>query len=116
MPLAPTSRFTGWPSWKTISVGMLITSKRRAMSGLSSTLSLAIFSLPACSSAISSRIGAIILHGPHHSAQKSTRTGSAEPAISSSKVVSVRVVGIGSLSGRWIAVSNASVPGGIPRR
>ena len=40
--------------------------------------------------------------GPHHSAQKSTRTGSAEPAISSSKVASVRVVGIGVLFGRVV--------------
>ena len=31
--------------------------------------------LAGCSAAISSRMGAIILHGPHHSAQKSTTTG-----------------------------------------
>src|SRR4051794_12212041 len=70
---------------------MLITSKRRAVSGLSSTLSLAICSRPDCSLAISSRAGAIILHGPHHSAQKSTTTGvSALPTLSS-KVASERV-------------------------
>ena len=32
--------------------------------------------MPDISFAISSMIGAIILHGPHHSAQKSTMTGS----------------------------------------
>src|SRR5690606_17801312 len=42
--------------------------------------------------AISSRIGAMALHGPHHSAQKSTRTGSSAEPISSSKVASDRVV------------------------
>ena len=42
LPLAPTRRLRTSPSLKTSSVGMLITSKRRAMSGLSSTLSLAI--------------------------------------------------------------------------
>src|SRR5436309_11955915 len=39
-------------------------------------LTLATFSLPAYEVATSSSIGAIILHGPHHSAQKSTSTGS----------------------------------------
>src|SRR6185369_7759349 len=39
-------------------------------------LTLATRSLPAQLCATSSRIGAIILHGPHHSAQKSTSTGS----------------------------------------
>ena len=34
MPLAPTIRLAGSPSLKTISVGMLITSKRRAMLGV----------------------------------------------------------------------------------
>src|SRR3954453_1143795 len=37
--------------------------------------SFTIRSLSPCSLAISSSTGAIILHGPHHSAQKSTRTG-----------------------------------------
>ena len=69
---------------------MLMTSNRRARSGASSTLTLAIRMDPACSAAISSRIGAIILQGPHHSAQKSTSTGSDEEPTSSSKVVSER--------------------------
>src|SRR5579872_361663 len=50
--------------------------------------SLATVSLSFCSSAISSRIGAITLHGPHHSAQKSTRTGTSEALTCSSKVAS----------------------------
>src|SRR6266699_2118118 len=41
----------------------------------SSTLTLAILIAPAFSRAISSSSGAIILQGPHHSAQKSTITG-----------------------------------------
>src|SRR3954447_15105977 len=92
LPFAPMRRFTGWPSWKTISVGMLITSNRRVASGLSSTLSFATRTLPCCSVAISSRIGLIILHGPHHSAQKSTTTTSSAAPISSSKVASVSVL------------------------
>src|SRR5581483_12511745 len=71
---------------------MLMTSKRRDTSRFSSTFSLAIRILPAYSVAISSRTGAIILHGPHHSAQKSTSTGSVAPLISSSKVLSVKLV------------------------
>src|SRR3954469_3244476 len=112
LPLAPISRRTGWPSLKTMSVGMLITSKRRAASGLSSTLSLAMLTLPACSVAISSRIGAIILHGPHHSAQKSTMTTSALPAISSSKVESVRVL---MPSAMWFASFGSWSVLGTPR-
>src|SRR5438067_2272668 len=49
-------------------------------------------SLPSYSVASSSRMGAISLHGPHHSAQKSTRTGWSEALISSSNVASVRAV------------------------
>src|SRR5688500_12816161 len=70
---------------------MLMTSNRRAVSGLSSTFSLPTFTFPACSVAISSSTGAIILHGPHHSAQKSTMTGSDEALISSVNDVSLSV-------------------------
>ena len=73
-------------------VGMLMTSNRRARSGAWSTSTLATRSTPSCSLAISSRIGVSILHGPHHSAQKSTSIGSVEELISSSKVVSERFV------------------------
>jgi hypothetical protein len=78
---------------------MLMTSKRRATSGFSSTFSLATLSLPACSLAISARIGAIILQGPHHSAQKSTTTASAAAPIVSSNVASLRVVMPSTMSG-----------------
>ena len=43
-----------------------------------SVFSLQTLALPANSSATCSMIGASILHGPHHGAQKSTRTGSCE--------------------------------------
>src|SRR4051794_15197210 len=52
-------------------------------------LSLAIVSLSPCSAAISSRTGATILQGPHHSAQKSTSTGLSLPSTSLAKLVSV---------------------------
>src|SRR4051812_10557854 len=54
-------------------------------------LSLAIVSLSACSAAISSSTGATILHGPHHSAQKSTSTGLSLPRTSLAKLASVTV-------------------------
>src|SRR5438270_11393757 len=44
------------------------------------------------SAAISSSTGATILHGPHHSAQKSTRTGLSLASTSVSKVASVTVL------------------------
>src|SRR5689334_7802749 len=52
-------------------------------------LSLAIVSLSLCSAAISSSTGATILHGPHHSAQKSTSTGLSLPRTSLAKLESV---------------------------
>src|ERR1035437_3513351 len=85
-------RAAGSPSLKRMRVGMLITSNLRVMSRLSSMFSLAMFSLPACSVAISSSTGAIILHGPHHSAQKSTSTGTSEDLTCSSKLASLSVV------------------------
>src|ERR1043165_265375 len=57
----------------------------------SSMLSLAILTLPSYSAASSSRMGATILHGPHHSAQKSTNTGTGDFKTSSPKFPSVRV-------------------------
>jgi hypothetical protein len=52
-------------------------------------LSFAILTLPPSSVAISSSAGEIIRQGPHHSAQKSTTTGSAEPSTSLSNEASV---------------------------
>src|SRR4051812_48392719 len=63
-----------------------------AISGFSSTLSLVIVSWSPSSAAISSSTGAIILQGPHHSAQKSTSTGADEPLTASSNVAVVRWV------------------------
>src|SRR3954453_23726861 len=51
--------------------------------------SFAIVSLSPGSAAISSRTGATILQGPHHSAQKSTSTGLSLPSTSLAKLVSV---------------------------
>ena len=45
------------------------------MTGFSSTFIFRKVILSPCAVAISSRIGATWRHGPHHSAQKSTRTG-----------------------------------------
>src|SRR5690348_13630879 len=60
-----------------------------AVPGFSSTLSLTILTLPLSDLEISSSAGAIIRHGPHHSAQKSTTTGSFALSTSLSNVASV---------------------------
>src|SRR5688572_29727009 len=54
-------------------------------------LTLPILTRPSYSLASSSRIGATILQGPHHSAQKSTRTGVVDLRTSASKFAVVRV-------------------------
>src|SRR5258708_10763707 len=59
-----------------------------AVCGFSSTLSLTIFTLAPSEPEISSSAGAIIRQGPHHSAQKSTTTGSVAFNTSDSNVVS----------------------------
>src|SRR3546814_13741272 len=61
-------------------------------SGFSSILSLATVTLPSSSSLISSSAGAIIRQGPHHSAQKSTSTGSEAPSTSVWNEASVTVL------------------------
>lgn len=63
------------PFLKNSTVGMLRIPYLVAMLGQSSVLSLQQRTFPAYSLASSSITGAIILHGPHHGAQNSTRTG-----------------------------------------
>src|SRR5262249_35195338 len=85
---APIWREASWPPLKIISVGIDWMPYLAAVCGFSSTLSLTIFTLPLSVPAISSRAGAIIRQGPHHSAQKSTTTGPVAFNTSDSKVVS----------------------------
>jgi len=68
----PTMRSTSRPSLKKSSVGMPATWYLVAMAGLFCTSSLSVFSLPSYSSAMASTVGARALHGPHHSAHRST--------------------------------------------
>src|SRR5579884_3350165 len=75
------------------------------MSGFSSIFSFAIVTLSPSSPEISSSAGAIIRHGPHHSAQKSTRTGLSEPRTSEAKLWSVTVL---------VAMAGES-PGGVEK-
>ena len=72
---------------------MLRTLKRAAVAGFSSTLSFANRTRPAISDASSSSTGAIIRHGPHHAAHRSSTTGSGERSTSAENVASVTVTG-----------------------
>src|ERR1041385_1172075 len=85
---APTWREASSPFLNSISVGIDMMPYLAAVAGFSSTLSFTILTLPFIVPAISSRAGAIILQGPHHSAQKSTTTGSALFSTSVSKSLS----------------------------
>src|SRR3712207_5900551 len=78
----------GWPFLKRIIVGIERTPNCAAVRWLSSTLSLTI--RRSCRSpAISSSTGATTRHGPHHGAQKSTRTGCSDSSTSAWKFASV---------------------------
>src|SRR3990167_1294826 len=79
----------GLPFLKMSKVGIDIILNLAANSWDSSTLTFATLSLPFKSFAISSTIGLIIRHGPHHSAQKSTKTGKLDLSTSASKFLSV---------------------------
>ena len=86
---APTWVPDNSPFLNSISVGMPRTPYCAAVSRLASTSTLQTFNRPSYSSAISSSTGAIILHGPHQLAQKSTRTGSLASKTSALKLASL---------------------------
>ena len=73
-----------------MSVGMLITLEVLRQRGVLVDVELGDPQLVAVLGGDLVRIGAIILQGPHHSAQKSTTTGTSDAPISSRKVASVR--------------------------
>src|SRR6056297_238361 len=77
------------PFLKMNSAGMPRTPIDTAAFGLLSTSTLATLIRPSISVESSSSAGPICLHGPHHSAQKSTTTGISEFFTSASKVSSV---------------------------
>ncbi len=70
----PTNCRLGFPFLNTITVGMARTPNRCAIFGAASTSNLATLALPSTRAATCSTIGACILQGPHHAAQKSTKT------------------------------------------
>src|SRR5688572_5020207 len=89
----PTMRSASRPFLNTIMVGIARTPKRPAVIGLASTSSFTTRILSPCSFATSSRTGPTIRHGPHHVAQKSTRTGVSDFRTSCSKLWSVTTCG-----------------------
>ena len=81
---APLKRRTSLPARKRIIVGMLRMPNREAISGTASVSTFATTIFPARSPAILIISGATARHGPHHSAQKSTSTGTGTSRINSS--------------------------------
>src|SRR6185312_8679568 len=101
---APTWRAAISPFLKIISVGIDMMPYFDATPGFSSTLSFTILTLSPMTPAISSRAGAIMRQGPHHSAQKSTTTGLVDLSTSVSNVASETlptVMGITSSNRDW---------------
>lgn len=72
---APTNSSTTSPSLKSFTAGIDITPYFFAASALSSVAAFARIILPSYSFATFSNVGFSDTQGPHHSAQKSTRTG-----------------------------------------
>src|SRR6185312_15374116 len=86
---APRMLLATAPPLNTFIIGMEVIWYFAAVCGLSSTLSFMTVILSAFSSPIWSRIGPTARHGPHHSAQKSTRIVLSEFRTSVSKFASV---------------------------
>src|SRR6202142_4610655 len=86
---APTFWASTVPFLNKIKVGMPRMLNFGGVAGFSSILSFAMRTLSLFCSAISSRTGAIILQGPHHSAQKSSSTGRSDFSTSLSNVASL---------------------------
>ena len=80
------------PSLNKNKAGIPLTPSWDGEFGFSSTLTLTIFIFSPYSSESSSNDGPIILHGPHHSAQKSTTTGVLDLVTSDSNVSSVTAI------------------------
>src|ERR1019366_2649122 len=99
---APTICSATCPLLTSRSVGMARMPYSAARDCCSSMLTLPILILPSYSSASSSSSGAIILHGPHHSAQKSTRTGVCDCRTCCAKLSCVRMT----ISGEAIMKNN----------
>ena len=89
MGAAPALLDTTSPFLKINNAGIPLTPIDAAALGFVSTSTFAIFTLPSYSVDNSSKAGPICLHGPHHSAQKSTTTGIVELRTSVSNVSSV---------------------------
>lgn len=81
-----------------LTAGIDITPNLEAASAFSSVEAFATISFPSYSFAIFSSVGPSIMHGPHHEAQKSTRTGVVfDFSITSElKFASVTLISIGS--------------------
>ena len=76
--ITPECRANSRPPRNTAIVGIARILNRDANSGRSSVFTLATIQRPDPLAATLATSGSAILHGPHHGAQKSTRTGSAE--------------------------------------
>src|SRR5690606_30234560 len=108
--MAPTLVAATSPFLNSIKVGIPRTPYLVGVIGLSSMLTLATITWSPFSAASSSRNGAIILHGPHHSAQKSTTTGTGDLSTSASNESSLVVMTVMLVTPRrWIRPSAARV-------
>src|SRR3954471_7514244 len=100
---------------------MPVTRYEEGVTGFSSTFIFRNVILSPCAVAISSRIGATCLHGPHHSAQKSTRTGLSDLrtwASNSASVTDSMCPTMGHLSQEWSTRSGSTSmkPDSVNRR
>src|SRR5690606_30737930 len=102
------------PPWNTFIAGIEVIWYCIARFGFSSTFSLRMVILSGFSDWISSRTGETMRHGPHHSAQKSTRTGPSAWSTSCSQVASVVALAVMKLSLSVVIRLNAGCGQSVP--
>ena len=88
--IAPVNSATTWPSRNAFTAGIPWTPKLAARLWLESTSTFASSTLPARLPTAASSAGPSWRHGPHHSAQKSTTTGSSRERSTTSATKSIR--------------------------
>lgn len=99
--MAPAWRAISLPPANMINVGMLRMPNLAATSVSTSVLTFKSLTRGSSVCADSANIGAIILHGPHHSAQKSTMTGSVPRSWRSNSAADATSIGCPVNSGLW---------------
>ncbi len=104
--MAPRKPSATWPATTATTMGMLCTWRAALSCGLASTSTLARTQAPSASPASFSSTGESCLHGPHHSAHRSTMTGTVRDLATTS------VLNVSSVTSMTLPAGGPAAPAG----